>query len=958
MKNFRRKAPFWAATLASLWMAACGGGGGGGNNNPPPTKTTPTVTVTPGSQSISTIQSLAVTVAVSGSNGTPTGSVTLSSGSYTSAATALTSGSASITVPAGSLSAPTATLSATYTPDSASSSNYNSASGSSGAVTITKVTPTVTVTPGSGSISTTQSLAVTIAVSGGSGAPTVTGSVTLSSGTYTSSATVLSSGSVTITIPAGSLAAGSDSLTAAYTPDSAGEGIYDSASGTAASQVTVTKATPNVTVKPASQSITAAQTLPVTITVSGGTGAPTATGSVVLSNGGYSSGSLTLSNGGSASLIVPANTLAAGDDTLTADYTPDTSSSNVYTSAQGKASVNVASGPMITSFSAGTNPLVAGNNTTMTAVFSGGSGAITPGSISVSSGTPVTVNPTQTTTYTLTVTPTSGTAVTQTLTLTVYPSVTVCITPSCSGPAISNQLLGMNLASWYDVISNRAAIVNAFSGAGIKAVRWPGGSWSDGYHWNGSASYPTIGPPTGCTDVTVGNGTTASVYPNGNDTFLNFVDDIVDVGSFDLAVTANYGSNTQCNGPGDPSEAANWAAYATKLGTSIHYMTIGNEEYGSWEVDMHTGTSQNNPTVYACEITGCTNLPSGLSTGLPSGAPGFYSAIKTAVQNAGGTANTTLVGVEVNANATCCAANAANWDTTVLSNAKGAYDFVEFHYYPQNPLNESDTFVVQNAAADFTNNIKTIQSELTTAGAPNTPIYVGEIGTVSSNPGKQSWSITQGLYAGQILGEAMNDGVARLTWWIGFGNCNGNQGNLSSSLYGWQNFGAYNIFADGAGDAAYPNGSPCNYGGPIGTMSPTAEAFNLFQNVAVTGEFPQVTSVVDGTGYTRAYAATHGSGYALVLFNLNKTTAETVSVTIQGQNTSTGGVTLTTYDKAIYDQSDPTCATDVALGCSYNSSLMYPAWPGPSMTTMPGPVLLPLTITLQPWSMNVVMVKP
>jgi hypothetical protein len=43
-------------------------------------------------------------------------------------------------------------------------------------------------------------------------------------------------------------------------------------------------------------------------------------------------------------------------------------------------------------------------------------------------------------------------------------------------------------------------------------------------------------------------------------------------------------------------------------------------------------------------------------------------------------------------------------------------------------------------------------------------------------------SITQGLFAGQVLGEMMIDGVSRASWWIGFGNCNGTSGNDSSSL--------------------------------------------------------------------------------------------------------------------------------------------------------------------------------
>jgi len=219
-------------------IGACGsgssGGGGGSNQNP----TTPTVTVTPASSSITAAQSLSVTIAVSGTGATPTGSVVLSSGAYTSAATALSSGSVAITIPAGSLATGSDTLTAKYTPDSASSAAYNSASGTA-PVTVTAsatTTPTVTVTPALSSITTAQSLNVTVAVAGTGATPT--GSVVLSSGAYASAATALSSGSAAITIPAGSLAAGSDTLTAKYTPDSVSSAAYNSASGTAPVAVT------------------------------------------------------------------------------------------------------------------------------------------------------------------------------------------------------------------------------------------------------------------------------------------------------------------------------------------------------------------------------------------------------------------------------------------------------------------------------------------------------------------------------------------------------------------------------------------------------------------------------------------------------------------------------------------------------------------------------------------------
>jgi hypothetical protein len=165
--------------------------------------------------------------------------------------------------------------------------------------------------------------------------------VILSSGSYTSSATTLSSGSATITIPAGSLAAGSDTITARYTPDSASSATYSSASGSASLAVTQPATTPTVTVTPASNNITSAQNLGVTIAVSSTSGTPT--GSVVLSSGGFAS-SATALNSGSASITIPAGSLATGTDTLTATYTPDSTSSVNYNSAIGTASVAVTTG--------------------------------------------------------------------------------------------------------------------------------------------------------------------------------------------------------------------------------------------------------------------------------------------------------------------------------------------------------------------------------------------------------------------------------------------------------------------------------------------------------------------------------------------------------------------------------------------------------------------------------------
>ena len=208
----------------------------------------PAVTVTPSPATITTAQALSVAVAVAPSQGgaTPTGSVVLTSGSYTSATTTLSNGSATISVPMGSLAAGTDSLKATYTPDTASSTVYLASSGT-GSVTVTLPPPTISLVLTPSSIVTTQSLTANITASG---TPTPTGSVVLSSGTYTSPATTLNAGVAVITIPAGSLAAGSDILTATYTPDSSSSSTYGS--GTATAPVTVSYAITVASSNPAS----------------------------------------------------------------------------------------------------------------------------------------------------------------------------------------------------------------------------------------------------------------------------------------------------------------------------------------------------------------------------------------------------------------------------------------------------------------------------------------------------------------------------------------------------------------------------------------------------------------------------------------------------------------------------------------------------------------------------------
>src|SRR5580658_1260974 len=429
-------------------------------------------------------------------------------------------------------------------------------------------------------------------------------------------------------------------------------------------------------------------------------------------------------------VITPGNLAATSGVAVTVNPTATTTYTLTVTPTGGTAvtataTVTVNAAPTITSFDASPTTIPTGTSATLTGVFTSGTGVITPGNLTATSGTGVSVSPTMTTTYILTVTDAGGTAVTATAIVTVASTVisTVTVDLTSSGPAVTDKLLGVNMAVWYDLVGNQSGILSAFQSAGITQVRWPGGSDSDLYHWE--------------TNTLCDSG-----YADPNDTFANFVSDLAKPANVDVALTANYGSDPTCTTGGEPSEAAAWVTQALADGVTVSHMTVGNEQYGSWEEDIPTNNTPD-PTMYAAAVVG---------------TDGFYNSIKAASPN-------TLVGIDVDADNTT-----GGWDNAVMANAMGSYDFVEYHYYPETPGEESDTFIVQQAAQQLTTNINTLKSELAEWGTPNTPIYVGEIGGAYTNPGKQSWSITQGLYAGQVLGEMMNDGVSRLTWWIGFGN--------------------------------------------------------------------------------------------------------------------------------------------------------------------------------------------
>jgi len=187
-----------ATQLVNYWSSSTG-------------SATATVSVSASPNPVTTAESLAVIISVSGSSGTPTGKVAVTSGTYGSGAQTLatsgtcTAASCTITVPAGDLAVGTDTLTVTYSGDSTYATKTNNSttvtvtSGTTSATTfvvnipIPSVSPT-TIAPGS-----TSTATVTVSSANGY-AGTVTLTCVLTSPTILTDPPTCSGGSSTVTL--------------------------------------------------------------------------------------------------------------------------------------------------------------------------------------------------------------------------------------------------------------------------------------------------------------------------------------------------------------------------------------------------------------------------------------------------------------------------------------------------------------------------------------------------------------------------------------------------------------------------------------------------------------------------------------------------------------------------------------------------------------------------------------
>ncbi|HEY6910633.1 MAG TPA: hypothetical protein VI356_14745 [Myxococcales bacterium] len=308
--------------------------------------------------------------------------------------------------PASITAGGSATLSASYGGGAGSIDNGVGAIASGGSVSVSPAattTYTLTVTGPNGQ---TAKSSVTVTVSAPPPPPpaiqTFSASpATIDAGGSSTLSAVYSGGAGSIDNGVGAIASGatvsvSPAATTTYTLS-----VNDGAGHVATSSVTVT-----VVPLPAIQGFTAS---PASI-AAGGSSTLSAT---------YSGGSGSIDNG--VGPIASGATVAVSPAATTTYTLTVTSSTGRTAAASVTVAVSAASLPAIQSFSASPTSVSAGGSSTLSALYSGGTGTIDNGVGAIASGASVRVTPAATTTYTLTVADGAGHVATSSVKVTVVP---------------------------------------------------------------------------------------------------------------------------------------------------------------------------------------------------------------------------------------------------------------------------------------------------------------------------------------------------------------------------------------------------------------------------------------------------------------------------------------------------------------------------------------------------------
>jgi len=301
--------------------------------------------------------------------------------------------------------------------------------------------------------------------------------------------------------------------------------------------------------------------------------------------------------------------------------------------------------------------------------------------------------------------------------------------------------LGVNDAVWDGQLGTNA-VADLLGAAGVKVMRYPGGSYADIYHWKTNTADGGYVAPGTDFDTFMGSVRRAGAQP---------------------MIIANYGTGT-------PAEAADWVRYANVTkGYGVKYWTIGNENYGNghyganWEADNHADKS---PTGYANLVRDYADAMKAVDPTIKVGA-----VLTTPANWPDG-----LVG----------GGDTDTWNTTVLSVAGPKIDYVDVHWYPGGST-AAESLTKSVVVDDSVYALRQQINRYAGANASRLGISLTE-----TNVGVGQNTQPGALYLADIYSGLLANGVFTVNWW----NVHNGIGTVST-VAGQVDYGDFGLLSSG-----------------------------------------------------------------------------------------------------------------------------------------------------------------
>ncbi|MDQ1022279.1 hypothetical protein QFZ43_008828 [Streptomyces afghaniensis] len=427
--------------------------------------------------------------------------------------------------------------------------------------------------------------------------------------------------------------------------------------------------------------------------------------------------------------------------------------------------------------------------------------------------------------------------------------------------------------------------------AGVRQLRYPGGSGADDYHWK---------------THTYGDG---SGWIPSNTDFDHFMATAKKVGAQPI-LTANYGSGT-------PQEAADWVKYANvDKGYGVKYWEIGNEVYGNghygngkgWETDNHADKS---PKEYAKNLVAYSKAMKAVDPKVKIGAvlttPGYWPDAEKAP------------------------GDSADWNNTVLSIAGRSIDFVIVHWYPGGTTT-ADLLNTPSRIAGVRSSLRSLIAKYAGSNAASVEIAVTETDAVGS-PALTSQAAA--LFAPDTYMTWFEQGATHVDWW----NLHNGTDQAPTTVHGETDYQDGGILS--AGTCA---GGKCEP--PRETPFPTYWGIRSLTALAKPGDTMVKSSSGNSSVAVHAVRSSTG-GLNVMLINKSPQNAAQVSLSYAGFTPAAGAVTTVSYakgDTALTTAKRGTAAAQTLPPYSITTLQLKPA-PGTAGADKPTPAPTPTAPT-------------